>query len=309
MKDPHSISFWRTNGELLPANPLSRVVLSSAGTKWTDVAVEQHEFSSIELADIMFKRHVIAINIGHSFTNEFKKEGRFQCGLRPRGAICLFPSDQPFFQRQKVERGVFGNALLLALDPVFVSRIAEGLELNSDRIELIEQRRDTDPTLQHIAMALRAAVQTGDALDHMYGEGLSTALAAHLLREYGVAVLRPKRQYGRLPRKKLARAVEYIQDQLDADLTVSGIAQAVGMSPDHFTRLFKKSTGQSPHQYVVEARVRKTKELLTTGKFTISEAAYHVGFVDQSHLTRHFKRVFGLPPKTMLSRRRPQIVV
>ncbi len=238
----------------------------------------------------MFKRHVIAINIGHSFTNEFKKEGRFQCGLRPRGAICLFPSDQPFFQRQKVERGVFGNALLLALDPVFVSRIAEGLELNSDRIELIEQRRDTDPTLQHIAMALRAAVQTGDALDHMYGEGLSTALAAHLLREYGVAVLRPKRQYGRLPRKKLARAVEYIH-------------------PDHFTRLFKKSTGQSPHQYVVEARVRKAKELLTTGKFTISEAAYHVGFVDQSHLTRHFKRVFGLPPKTMLSRRRPQIVV
>jgi AraC family transcriptional regulator len=309
MKDPHSISFWRTNGELLPANPLSRVVLSSAGTKWTDVAVEQHEFSSIELADIMFKRHVIAINIGHSFTNEFKKEGRFQWGLRPRGAICLFPSDQPFFQRLKVERGVFGNALLLALDPVFVSRIAEGLELNSDRIELIEQRRDTDPTLQHIAMALRAAVQTGDALDHMYGEGLSTALAAHLLREYGVAVLRPKRQYGRLPRKKLARAVEYIQDQLDADLTVSGIAQAVGMSPDHFTRLFKKSTGQSPHQYVVEARVRKAKELLTTGKFTISEAAYHVGFVDQSHLTRHFKRVFGLPPKTMLSRRRPQIVV
>jgi AraC family transcriptional regulator len=309
MKYPHSIPLWPTNGDLLPGNAPSRLVLSSAGTKWTDVAVEQHEFSSIELADIMFKRHVIAINIGHSFTNEFKKEGRFQWGLRPRGAICLFPSDQPFFQRQKVKRGVFGNALLLALDPVFVSRIAEGLELNSDRIELIEQRRDTDPTLQHIAMALRAAVQTGDALDHMYGEGLSTALAAHLLREYGVAVLRPKRQYGRLPRKKLARAVEYIQDQLDADLTVSGIAQAVGMSPDHFTRLFKKSTGQSPHQYVVEARVRKAKELLTTGKFTISEAAYHVGFVDQSHLTRHFKRVFGLPPKTMLSRRRPQIVV
>jgi AraC family transcriptional regulator len=55
--------------------------------------------------------------------------------------------------------------------------------------------------------------------------------------------------------------------------------------------------------------VRKAKELLTTGKFTISEAAHHVGFVDQSHLTRHFKRVFGLPPKALLSRRRPEIVV
>jgi AraC family transcriptional regulator len=77
-----------------------------------------------------------------------------------------------------------------------------------------------------------------------------------------------------LLRKKLARAVGYVQDQLDADLTVFGIAQAVGLSPDHFSRLFKESTGQSPHRYVVEARVRKAKELLTTGKFTISEAAF-----------------------------------
>jgi AraC family transcriptional regulator len=105
------------------------------------------------------------------------------------------------------------------------------------------------------------------------------------------------------------RAVEYIQDQLDADLTVSGIAQAVGISPDHFSRLFKQSTGQTPYRYVVEARARKAKELLTTGKFTISEAAFHVGFVDQSHLTRHFKRIFGLPPKRLLRCRRPEIVV
>src|SRR6201998_471344 len=138
----------------------------------------------------------------------------------------------------------------------------------------------------------------------MYGEALSTALAVHLLRQYGAAVLGSKKQDGGLPREKLVRAVEYIQDQLDTDLTVSGIAKAVYMSPYHFTRLFKESTGQSPYQYVVDARVRKAKELLATGKFTISEAARQVGFVDQSHLTRHFKRVFGLPPKKLLESQR-----
>jgi len=300
MKYPHYIPLWRTNGERLPGNALSRVVLSSLGTKWNDVVVEQHHVRSSEVADVMFKRHVISINIGHSTTGERKKEGRFQCDFRSRGSISFLPSDQPFSGWMKVERGVFANVLVLALDPAFMSRVAEGLELDSDRIELVEQRRVTDPTLRHIALALRAGVQSGDALDRMYGEGLSTALAAHLLREYGATVLRPKSQYGGLPRAKLVRAVEYIQDQLDADLAVSGIAQAVGMSPFYFTRLFKESTGQSPHQYVVEARVRRAKELLTTGKFTISEAAHHVGFVDQSHLTRHFKRVFGLPPKRLL---------
>jgi AraC family transcriptional regulator len=300
MKYPHSVPLWRTNEELLPGDIPSRVILSSVGTRWNDVLLEQHRLPSSELADVTYQRHVVVINIGHSSTWEFKKEGQFRCFFKARGAISFFPRHQPFSGRLKVERGMFANVLFLALDPVFVRRVAEGLELDADRIELVEQRRNTDPTLRHIALALRAGIQSGDALDRMYGEALSTALAVHLLREYGAAVLGPKRQYGGLPRAKLMRAVEYIQDQLDTDLTVSGIAQAVGLSPYHFTRLFKESTGQSPYQYVVEARVRKAKELLTTGKFTISEAAYHVGFVDQSHLTRHFKRVFGLPPKRLL---------
>ncbi len=68
MKYPHSIPLWRTNGELLHGKALSRVVLSSVGTKWNDVVVEQHHFPSCELADVMFKRHVIVINIGHTVT-------------------------------------------------------------------------------------------------------------------------------------------------------------------------------------------------------------------------------------------------
>jgi AraC family transcriptional regulator len=304
MKYPHTIPLWRTNEELLPADIPSRVVLSSVSTRWNDVLLEQHRLPSSELADLTYKRHVVVINLGHSSTWEFKKEGRFRRFFKARGAISFFPSHQPFSGRLKVERGVFANVLFLALDPVFVRRVAEGLELDSDRIELIEKRRSTDPTLHHIAMALRAGVQSGGALQRMYWEALSTALAVHLLREYGAAVPGPKKQHGGLPREKLVRAVEYIQDHLDTDLTVSRIAQAVYISPYHFTKLFKQSTGQSPHQYVVEARVRKAKELLTKGKFTISEAAYHVGFVDQSHLTRHFKRVFGLPPKRLLSRSR-----
>jgi AraC family transcriptional regulator len=300
MKYPHTIPLWRTNEELLPGDIPSRVVLSSVSTRWNDVLLEQHRLPSSELADLSYKRHVVVINLGRSSTWEFKKEGRFRRFFKARGAISFFPSHQPFSGRLKVERGVFANVLFLALDPVFVRRVAEGLELDSDQIELIEKRRSTDPTLHHIAMALRAGVQSG-AVDRMYREALSTALAVHLLREYGAAVPGPKKQHGGLPREKLVRAVEYIQDQLHTDLTVSRIAQAVYVSPYHFTKLFKESTGQSPHQYVVEARVRKAKELLTKGKFTISEVAYHVGFVDQSHLTRHFKRVFGLPPKRLLA--------
>jgi len=91
------------------------------------------------------------------------------CGPRPwilrTGAVSgllkakrqdfLLSKPLAFCGRLKVERGVFTNVLFLALDSVFVRRVAEGLELDSDRIELIEQRRSTDPALHHIAMALR----------------------------------------------------------------------------------------------------------------------------------------------------------
>jgi hypothetical protein len=109
MKYPHSIPLWRTNGELLSGKALSRVVLSSVGTKWNDVVVEQHHFSSCELADVMFKRHVIVINIGHTVTNEFKKEGRFHRFFKASGAISFFPRHQPFSCRLKVRGACLGT--------------------------------------------------------------------------------------------------------------------------------------------------------------------------------------------------------
>src|SRR5258708_34415844 len=113
MKYPHSIPLWRTNGELSLANALSRVVLSSVGTKWNDVVVEQHHFPSVELVDVMYKRHAIAINIGHPFIWEFEKDGRFQRFQRARGAVSFFPSHRPFSNRLKAESGVLANVLMV----------------------------------------------------------------------------------------------------------------------------------------------------------------------------------------------------
>ena len=136
----------------MPGNAPSRVVLSSVGTKWNNVLVEQHRIPSSEMADLMYKQHVIAINVGHSITCEYKKEGQFRRFFKVRGALSFSPSQQPFSGPLQLERGVFANLLFLTLDTVFVSRVAEGLELDSDRIELVEQRRG--PTL-HFTTSLR----------------------------------------------------------------------------------------------------------------------------------------------------------
>src|SRR5258708_1022867 len=219
MKYPNRIPLCHASEELFPGNALSQVVLSSAGTKWKDVVLEQkHDFLGIELADVMFKRHVVVINIGHSVNWEFKKDGRFRRVLKEKDAISFFPSCQPFSGRLKLERDVFGAFIRLGLDPIFVSRIAEGMGLDSDRIELVEQRRETDPTLHHVALALRAEVQTGDAGDRMYAEALSTALAVRLLREYGAGRPKLKRRDNWPPGKKLVRCGGHIPNYLGKSL-------------------------------------------------------------------------------------------
>jgi AraC family transcriptional regulator len=74
------------------------------------------------------------------------------------------------------------------------------------------------------------------------------------------------------------------------------------MSPFHFARLFKQSTGNSPYRYVLQARANRAKELLKSGKFSIIEIAHRLGFADQSHLTRQLKDVFGATPKMLRAR-------
>src|SRR5260221_10562296 len=116
MKYPNSIPLWHASEELFPGNALSQVVLSSAGTKWKDVVLEQkHDFLGIELADVMFKRHVVVINIGHSVNWEFKKEGRFRRGVQEKKTVSFFPNCQPFFARVKLKRGGFWGFFRLGL--------------------------------------------------------------------------------------------------------------------------------------------------------------------------------------------------
>ncbi len=91
MKYSHSMPLWHTNAELLPGGGPTRVVLSSIDTRWNGVVMEQHEFPSIELADVMFKRHVIVINSSRSITGEFKKEGGFSTASRQE---ARFPSSR-----------------------------------------------------------------------------------------------------------------------------------------------------------------------------------------------------------------------
>jgi hypothetical protein len=119
----------------------------------------------------------MVMNIGRSILCEVRKDGRFQRVTKHKGAMSFFPSHQPFFRRVRKDESGASDVLYVALDPLFIRRLAADLEVHPERVEFSEQQREIDFAFRHIAMALRAGV--GGAGDRMFGEALSTALAVH----------------------------------------------------------------------------------------------------------------------------------
>ena len=97
----------------------------------------------------------------------------------------------------------------------------------------------------------------------------------------------------------LRTALDYVGDNLAEDLTHSGIAREVNLSPYHFARMFKRSTGLSPHQYVVRRRIERAKELLTNTDLPVGVVARRVGFASSSHFAQQFGRIVGVAPSAL----------
>jgi AraC family transcriptional regulator len=93
----------------------------------------------------------------------------------------------------------------------------------------------------------------------------------------------------------LKRLRDHVIAHLDETIEVSTLAQMAGRSPFHFTRMFTRSVGVSPHRYVVHLRLRRAIELVRDGRCSLAEIAVRTGFADQSHLTRWVRRVHGVP--------------
>jgi AraC-like DNA-binding protein len=121
----------------------------------------------------------------------------------------------------------------------------------------------------------------------------------------GTVVEIPERLYSRallrqsgLPGYKLRRAVDFIQSHIDQPILLEQVAQSVALSPFHFHREFKRSTGLTPHQYIVQLRMERAKALLSDSDMPLAEVAAQVGFADQSHFSSTFRRAMSMTPRS-----------
>ncbi len=150
-----------------------------------------------------------------------------------------------------------------------------------------------DPAVRSLISTLSAEVIGGREPTRLYLEHM---LALVLMRLSHVST-HPKAVRGHpLSRVSLRRTVDFIEENLSADLSLSALAEIAGLPADGFARRFRASTGTAPHAYVIMRRIRRAEELLAGTDDGIGAIALRLGFCSQAHLSDTFRRLVGSTP-------------
>jgi AraC family transcriptional regulator len=282
------------DGEILRADTAADVlggiqpIKSSAKSKCAGVLIESYRLPEYGPTPeyCYTNRHVISTQLGGTATAHSRSRKVWHAG-----SVAICPIGAP---QARLRLSNF-SATMMLLDPAFV-RVAVGDAINPDRLEIQPSRVDRDEQLERLLLAADYEVGLGVHDNRLLLESIGIAMAAHLVTHHATRRLSPRRRDSAMPKYLLNRAIDYIHETLGKNPSVADISATVAMSPYHFCRSFKQSTGLSPHQYVMRERIRRAQLFLAEHRLSRVEIASALGFSDQSHFTRTFRTLVGVTP-------------
>lgn len=130
----------------------------------------------------------------------------------------------------------------------------------------------------------------------MFGEQVGNALAMLLARQYSSIAPGLYSSGGRISTPCLKRVFDYVEAHLPEDIHLSDLAKTAGMSAFYFARVFKNSTGMTPHHYLLRRRIDRAKDMLRNSDRSVFEIGVRVGYSDRKHFRTLFRREVGASP-------------
>jgi AraC family transcriptional regulator len=286
-----TVDYRNTDGiaRILPTQPVT-----SRRSAWHGIEVQSHRQPPGEMPEHWTDQHILAIQPGQkSLLCERWLDGKKQVARVETDNTAIIPANVT----HRCTWNITAAATVLMLEPQYLAQVAHE-SVKADRVELLPHFFQFDPVLQQIGGLLARELQSDVSNSSIYVDSLTTALSAHLLRQYCTVEQQIKDYENGLSQYKLKQAIDYIQAHLTEDISLDNIAAQVGMSRYYFCQLFKRSTGMSPYQYVIKCRIDRAKELLLFRQdCSIADVAFQVGFASQSQFTKHFKKWVGTTPK------------
>jgi AraC family transcriptional regulator len=191
-------------------------------------------------------------------------------------------------------------ATLICLDPTVVKEAASESGIgNPDRLDLVSSY-EADAVCRHLVTVLAEEAKVPPhAAQPMIVESVASALAVHMLAKFSASepLWTGGPGAGALTYRVFERVRVFIEDNVGERMSLQDLARVAGISRFHFARQFRLRTGESPMGYLLRRRIERAKPMLRgPSAKRISEIAADLGFADQSHFARTFRRLVGMSP-------------
>jgi AraC family transcriptional regulator len=277
-----------------PQKSHAPAVKPSGKARWEGISLKHFRSRAGDLPEHRHRQHLVIISLGRGGKAEIRTENGFHLrGNQIPGSVCVLPAG--LAHRALIDEE--SEHLALYLEPDLVRRAASESRLSA-RLNVVEKYSPSDPVISSIGMALLAEAGTEGLSGRLYAESLANVLAVHLFRYYTSEGSAPLRLSGGLSGQKLRQVLAFIGDNYTSDLRLAELAQVADMSSFHFAREFKRTTGTTPHQYLIEFRIERAKALLVNSELPLVQVGLQSGFSHQSHFTRLFHRFTGTTPQS-----------
>jgi AraC family transcriptional regulator len=224
---------------------------SSQQAGWKNIHLAHYQLPAIELPETTSLQHLISLPSWKQPTQveiiADNKRYLLQHDSNEIGCIEMLPAYTPL----KVRSDQAAETTHCYLNPTFLAHAAYE-SANPEQVELKLTLSIPDPLVSQIILALKTVLETDATNSCFYAESMATALAAHILRNYSTRRHSPPKYEDGLLKYKLKQALEYMNVHLNENVSLETIADELGISQYYFCRLFKQSTGMTPHAYLIQ---------------------------------------------------------
>lgn len=240
---------------------------------------------------------LVLIVSGAAIIEERSGNGEWTATPVAAGDFFLTTSPLPYEMRWQAESDEGFEVMHVYLSQHLLDLAARDIVSGPDSVQqLREVSGERDPEVTRLMSALYHEVTSSPQASSLYLQGVGQALAVHLARRYGDGG-EPSRHVNALPAYKLHKAISTLQTEMGSAFSLDRLASEAGMSVSHFSRLFKKATGQSPSQYFIHLRMEAARELLLESDLSILNIALEVGYGSPSYFAHLFRRHTGITPR------------
>ena len=276
------------DSELYARSPL----ITSEALAWRGVRVEQYQLNAMKLPAHYHQHHLLLLyqqTLGPVAVRR-QQGNRMQEDVFHVGDLGLYPG------------GDYGSVawdgptdtINIYVDDQHLEDLARRT-MNLSYFTLTDRLRFNDDFLYHLGRQLFSTIGATHAVGTLYIESLTNALCYHLIEHH--AVYQGRIAEGRRLSKAIINRIDaYLEAYADQPVTLDVLAGLAHLSVFYFARLFKKTTGLSPYQYVINWKIQRARQLLRidTPLPDISDA---LGFASPAHFSTVFKRTAGLSPR------------